>query len=287
MNKKIAILLVLTSLTGIQSVIGQESDSIVSYFFTGHTSVPGQPYKVDSRLEAIDFSIYEGVWLGGDLCISTLIEYETLYYLDDRFKLINPETHWALGNHDYRHGNVEWYEDFVSRESFYAYSSNGITRIVMNTNLVPTQCDQINRQYKIIKDVCDTISESKHLFLIMHHGLFRGVPGVPPPSIVGHSDLIYWNSNCYDVNSTFVNSIYPMLLEVKKRGIEVYYLFGDMGAQMKKFDVFSEDSIRFLGCGLFYGDPNDEVMILKLNKNSNNLDIQFHNLDSLSSSFNK
>ena len=78
-----------------------------------------------------------------------------------------------------------------------------------------------------------------------------------------------------------------MLKEVQKRGINVYYLYGDMGSQMKSFDMMTEDSIRFLGCGLYYGDPLDQVMILEMNKNDLQLDVQFHNLDSLSSSFNK
>ena len=287
MKNIIGLLLLIFIIDSYNTIKGQESDSIVRYLFAGHTSVTGHADKVDSRLESMDMTEYTGVWLGGDLCIATLVEYETLFYLDDIFDLDNPETHWALGNHDYRNGNLVWYEEFTERPSYYAYSSNSITRVILNTNLVPTQCDHINRQYKIIKDVCDTIENSKHLFLIMHHGLYRNVPGLPIPAIVGHSDLVYWNSNCYDVNSTFVNSIYPMLKEVKERGINVYYLYGDMGSQMKSFDMMSEDSIRFLGCGLYYEDPFDKVMILELNKNNFDLDIQFHNLDSLSNSISK
>lgn len=274
------IILILAQIS-ITETIGQTSDSIVEYFFTGHTSLPNT-HKVDPRLEAMDLTRYEGIWLGGDLCIATLLEYETLFYLDELFNLDNPETHWTLGNHDYRNGNIEWYEEFTQRKSYYAYTSNKITRLILNTNLVPTQCDQINRQYKIIKDVCDTIEESKHLFIITHHGLFRHVPGIPAPASIGHSDLEYWNSNCNDVNSSFVNSIYPMLLDVKERGINVYYLWGDMGAQQKYMDMYSDDSIRFLGCGSYYGEPDDVGLIIKLNKSNYNLDLKFHNLDSLS-----
>ncbi len=269
------------------TILSQDSDTLVRYFFTGHTSVPGQPNKVDPRLINSNLHKYEGIWLGGDLCISTLLEYETLYYLDDIFNLDNPETHWTLGNHDYRNGNIAWYEEFTNRKTYYAYSSNLITRIILNTNLVPTQCRQLNEQWEIINNVCDTIQNSKHLFLIMHHGLFRNVPGLPIPAIVGHSDLVYWNSNCYDVNSSFVNSVYPLLKKVKERGIDVYYIFGDMGSQMKRFDVYSDDGIRFLGCGLYYGDPDDEVMILEYNKSTQDLEVQFHNLDSLSQSSSK
>jgi len=263
------------------NVVAQTDGDTIRYIFMGHCSQPETSNNVDYRLEQLDYSKYTGVWLGGDLCANSMLDYSTVLYLDDLFDLGNPETHWALGNHDARLGNWEWYEETTNRDTYFAYSSHGITRIILNTNLVPTNCEMIDEQYEIISNVCDTISESNYLILIMHHGIWRGVPSLPIPTVIGHSDLVYWNSNCYDVNSTFVNSIYPMLLEVKEKGIEVIYVYGDMGAQQKTFRMDSDDGIHFLGCGLDNNDPDDAVLIFNYFKKTGELEYDFHNLDSL------
>ncbi|MCF6342668.1 MAG: metallophosphoesterase [Bacteroidales bacterium] len=257
-----------------------QGQDTVSYIFLGHlkqSTPPGD--KVDYRLEQLDFSVYDGVWLGGDVCGEAMLNYSTVQYIDSLFDLGNPETHWALGNHDARNGNWEWYREFTGRDTYYAFSSHGITRIVMNTNILPVDCEKLNQQNKIIEDVCDTIQQSAYLILLMHHGLWNNVPGLPNPGTYAHSDLKYWNSNCYDVNSTFLNHIYPLLVKAKNRGVHVICILGDMGAGPKTFDVFSDDGIHFLGCGLYHNEPDDRVLIL--GKKGNTLDYGFHNLDSL------
>lgn len=260
----------------------QSSKESINYMFIGHCyqdSTFGT--KVDYRIESFDFSTYTGIWLGGDVCSEAMLNYSTIQYIDSIFNLGNPETHWALGNHDARNGNWEWYEEFTGKGTFYAFSSNGVTRVVMNTNIVPYNCELLDSQYREIQNVCDTISASNQLILLMHHGIWRDVPDLPIPGAYAQSDLIYWNSNCYDVNSTFVNSIYPLLVEVEQRGIDVYCILGDMGAGLKTFDQVSVDGINFLGCGLAHNSPDDNVLIFELNLETNNLDYQFHNLDSL------
>lgn len=269
------------------SVTAQPDNETIKYIFVGHCYQLGAPNNVDSRIEQLDYSEYEGVWLGGDVCITSMLSYPTIQYLDSLFDLGNPETHWTLGNHDARLGNWEWYEELTNRKTYYTHSTYGITRIIMNTNLVPTNCEMMDDQFNMISNVCDTISESNYLILIMHHGIWRGVPSLPFPISIGHSDLVYWNSNCYDVNSTFVNSIYPKLLEVQSRGIEVICVYGDMGAQQKSFQMDSDDGIHFLGCGLHANQPDDVVLIFNYNKESGHLEYDFHNLDSLYNADNK
>lgn len=258
------------------------SQSQKKFLFVGHCSQDGSGgTKVDYRLEQLNFSQYSGVWLGGDVCSEAMLNYSTIYYIDSLFDLGNPETHWALGNHDTRNGNWEWYEEFTGRKTYYTYYSNDITYIVFNTNLVPTNCNMINEQYEIISTVCDTIQQSKYLILLMHHGLWRDVPDLPPPSTYAHSDLRYWNANCDSVNTNFASIVYPILVEVKQRGVDVICVMGDMGASQKKFQMDSVDDIHFLGCGLYKNDPEDLVLIFNYNTVSQELDYSFHNLDSL------
>ncbi|WP_297088493.1 hypothetical protein [uncultured Draconibacterium sp.] len=231
----------------------------LSYLFMGHTyqyHTPGD--KVDSRIEKMDLGTYDGIWLGGDVCSESLMSYSTLAYIDSIFDLKKQTTMWALGNHDTRNGNWVWLEEITGKKTYYTTHYKGITYIVLNTNLTPYDCEQLNDQYKIIVDVCDSIKNSSHLVLLMHHGIWAGVPGLPPPSTYAQSNLVYYNFNCYSEGSTFVNEIYPRLVEVKNRGIEVLCILGDMGA--KKIDIESDDGIHFLGTGLsrsYYTDPEE------------------------------
>ncbi len=259
-----------------------EAQNNIKYLFAGHCYQNGSTaYHVDYRLEQLDKTPYLGIWLGGDVSSEAMLDYATMEYIDGVFNLGNPETHWALGNHDARNGNWEWYEQFTGKKTYYAYSSNGITRIVLNTNLVPTNCEAIDEEFNIITNVCDTIEQSSYFILIMHHGLWRDVPGLPPPPTYAQSDLKFWNANCDSINTNFVQVVYPKLLEVKERGIEVICIVGDMGSGPKKFQMDSDDGIHFLGCGLYHNDPEDNVLIFDYDKGLKQLNYRFHNLDSL------
>jgi len=260
------------------SIFGQD----LKYIFIGHCYQPDtQGDKVDYRLEEFDFSAYKGVWLGGDVCSEALLKYSTVKYIDSLFNLGNPETHWTMGNHDARNGNWEYITDYSYRNTYYAYSSNKLTRIVLNTNLVPTDCESMDEQYQIIMNVCDTIQDSKYLILIMHHGLWDNVPGLPPTSEYAQSHLQYWNSNCYDVNSNFVNSVYPKLIEVEQKGIQVICIMGDIGDRTNKFEVISDDGIQFLGSGLYHNEADNNVLVLDYKLPEYDLSWEFVNLDSL------
>ncbi len=254
----------------------------IKYFFTGHcyqVDIPG--YQIDERLKQLDFSSYEGVWLGGDLTTGTMLSYGSVQYIDSLFDLNNPETHWAMGNHDARNGNWEWYEEFTGRKTYYAYSSNNITRIVLNTNILPVNCEMLDDEFKIISDVCDTIQQSKYLILLMHHGLWHNIPDLPNPVTYAFSDLQYWNANCDSANTSFVEVVYPKLVEVKNKGIDVFCVMGDMGSNPKTFAQMSVDSIQFLGCGLDQGDPADQVIVFQYDVATQKMTWDFHYIDSL------
>ena len=280
---KILISFIVLSFLGINLIFSQERNAdTISYLFSGHCyqdNTMGE--KMDFRLEALNMDDYEGIWLGGDVCSEAMLNYSTIVYIDSVVNLGNPETHWALGNHDAREGNWEWYYELTGRHTYFAYSSNKITRIVMNTNLVPTNCEMIEDQYQIISNVCDTITESKYLILMMHHGIWINIPGLIQPNLYANSNLLYWSANCDSINTPFVSTIYPQLLEVKNRGIEVVCIIGDMGGYKKTFSSLSDDGIWFLGAGLNNNEPDDAVLIFNYIKSEEKLEWDFHNLDSL------
>lgn len=252
--KKLAYILSLLVLSC--SFVNAQEDTL-SYIFLGHTY---QFYtagdNVDERFKNINLSEYDGVWNGGDLCSESLMNYSTLEYIDSVFNLKHPNTHWALGNHDSRNPNWIWLEELTGKKTFYTTNYNGITYIVLNTNLTPYNCEQLDEQYRMIVNVCDTIEKSTHLIMLMHHGIWNNIPGLPLPYTYAQSNLIHYNFNCYSVESTYEKEIYPKLVEVQNRGVEVISILGDMGA--KKIDFLSDDGLHFLGTGLNrskYPDP--------------------------------
>ncbi len=254
----------------------------VKYIFIGHCYQPWTAGdSVDYRLVDMNYDDYAGVWLGGDVCSEASLRYSTIAYLDSIFDLSNPLTFWALGNHDTRNGNWQWIREFTKRKTFFANNYGNITEVVLNTNILPNNCFLLDQQYEMIKNVCDTIQQSSHLILLMHHGIWNDVPGLPSPATYCHSSLPYWNASCDDVNSNFVHSIYPMLLEVQARGVEVICVMGDVGATYKYFDFVSDDGIHFLGCGLYLNSPDDRVLIFKHISSQNELTWDFVLLESL------
>lgn len=281
-KKRVSVLIILWIFASLNGFGQNNETENIEYIFIGHCYQNGSAdYKVDYRLELFDFSDYQGIWLGGDISSEAMLNHSTIEYINSIFDLGNPDTHWSLGNHDARNGNWEWYEEFAGRKTYHVGSSNGITRVVLNTNLVPTDCESLNEQYQMIVVTCDTVKTGNNLILIMHHGIWRDVPGLPPPPTYAQSDLVYWNSNCYQMNSTFAETIYPKLVEAQNRGVNVYCVLGDMGAGPKSIDFLSDDGIHFLGCGLHHNEPEDKVLIFTLQPETNQLDFKYQRIDSL------
>ncbi|SHF73541.1 hypothetical protein SAMN05444274_10863 [Mariniphaga anaerophila] len=234
------------------------------------------------------FSEYEGIWLGGDVCSESLLEYTTLEYLHRLFNLKHPNTHFALGNHDARNGNWIWLEEMTGRKTYYTSYYKGITYMILNTTLTPYDCEQLDDQYRIITDLCDTIQNSSHLIFLAHHCIWEDVPDLPHPYSYAQSNLKYFSFTCDDNGASFLNDIYPRLLEVEKRGVEVILIMGDMGS--RRFEVTNRDGITFLGTGLnrsYYKDPverensaRDWVVEFKHVPENRWLDWKFHDLDS-------
>jgi hypothetical protein len=263
------LLSVLLTLSSVKASTAQDSDTL-QYLFLGHTYKWGSGgTEVDQRLQDADLSRFDRIWLGGDVCSESTLEYQTLLHIDNLFDIGAPGNHWALGNHDTRTGNIQWITELTGRPRFYAYYQQGITTLVLDGTMSPLDCEGLDAQYRMIQSVCDTIS-SGHLIFLVHHGIYKSVPGVLDPNVYGHSGLKNWLANCYEDDADYLNSIYPMLVNLEENGIEVYHVMGDVGAGFKKYHGTSDEGIDFLGSGInnsyniFYNIPItefDEVLI--------------------------
>ncbi|NOR88168.1 MAG: hypothetical protein GQ527_11215 [Bacteroidales bacterium] len=254
-----------------------QSKGCQQYIFFSHAY---DGHSFDNRLSQINIQNYNGIFMGGDILSEASLDRFYMSSLDSLVDLSNPMTLWALGNHDSRNGNWDWISQFTKRETFSAYYEDQSVFIVLNTNIVPYDCEDMEKQFSMISNVCDSIQESKNLFLFMHHIIWDGTPGLIPAWMVGHENLKYWLANCDSANAHFYNVVYPMLVEVKNRDIDVFCIGGDLGSgTKKKYQEQSSDQIEFLGCGLNQYSPNDLVLIF--DNDEGGISFGFHNLDSL------
>jgi len=220
------------------------------FLFIGHPNSGGDgPAKTDFRMPLIDYSEYKQLWLGGDLLPETAITYSRLEYLNDIFKLGSDSVHWTLGNHDKRNGNLNWIKKVTGRHHFYFQEFEHHAVLVLNGGLSPHNCLEINTQFSLIQSVANTM-ESGHLFVLIHEGVTSGIPGLPPPSNYGHTNHKNWLANCESTSSNFANSIYPELVKLQNKGVNVYWIMGDAGHNRRSFHQQTAEGIRFYISGL-------------------------------------
>lgn len=225
-------------------------DQELTYIFLAHT-YQGK-YRIDDRLAAMDFSDYNQIWLGGDLCSATTVDSSALEHLDEIFDLGSPTTHWTLGNHDSWHGNIDRITDKTNRPTFYATHFDGITLVVLNSNLsLKHSLDTlaISRQFELFCTVCDTIEHSSHLVVLSHHCLWSEVANMSDAGAFANTDGSQYTF-ALNPKLKYIDGIYPQLVEVEKKGVEVLHLAGDFGQNQGKFEGLSDDDVQFIGSGI-------------------------------------
>lgn len=230
------------------------------YLNISHTRTNTNPF-MDSIVEKVDFSKFDMLWLGGDLARSTSKNDYSMYHIDSIYDVGNENTLWALGNHDYF--DLTKIQNYTNRPPFYSYYKNKITFIVLDTQ--DSLSNIVGAQKKFFEETIDTIQKTTHL-IILHHKLIwmYGNPELEPliPTVSNgeFGDCFY----CLNPNS-FYTEIYPKLLEVKQRGIEVICIGGDIGSRTKEFEYYTSDGIVFLASGINAGSSDNEALLFKHN----------------------
>jgi len=228
---------------------GQTHQDSLKFLFLGHTYDWSNPAgnTVDKRIELIPQSRYDGYWLGGDVCANTTLDPKTMMYLDDLFQLKNHYTHFVLGNHDVRDNNLDFYFKATGRPDYYTETHHNIVLSILNTNLNSSDCENLNAQFRMIESVIDTIQYASHYLLLMHHQIFSDIPGLH--NFKSNGVCQYYAMNCDSHQSYFSKTIYPRLIELENRGIDVLVVIGDTGWD-KGSESESTDGITFLASGI-------------------------------------
>lgn len=227
-----------------------------NYLHLSHTRTNSNP-NMDSVVENTDFSKFDMLWLGGDLSQSTSSDDNTMSHVNSTFDIENSNTLWALGNHDY--SDLNKIQDYTGRPPFYSFHKNGITYIVIDTQ--DSLSNIIGSQKDFFEEITDTIKESSHL-IILHHKLIW---------MYGNNDLEHQIDsisngkfgNCfYCINpNNFYTHIYPKLIEVKQKGVEVICIAGDIGIKVNEFEHLTQDGIYFLASGINTGVSNNKALL--------------------------
>lgn len=260
---------------GKMSDVQLPEDNQAQYLFLGHTYLTEN--RVDTRLEKIDYQNYDGIWLGGDLCAETTRERATLDYLDNLFDLSNESTHWAVGNHDVRNGNLQWIRAATGRDLFYATTQNGITIAVMDTNLGHVQgrgstCEERDLQATFFSNLVDTLHTSSHLVILMHWVIWGDTKPDMRCEASSNNCLSTFQFICNDGRSRFPSFLYDKLVDLEKRGIEVIVVSGDGGIFSKKYQYQTDEGIDFLISGLFSTlDRNNPPQNVAVNLNPDSI----------------
>ncbi len=262
-------------------------DNLKQYIFLGHIYRCCVSNRVDKRVEKIDFSKYDKIMLGGDVCVESSKEKSTLQYIDSLFDISSPDTYWAIGNHDVTNGNPDFIEEFTGKNLFYADYTNGITIFVLDTYL---EENRLNEQFNLFTKVCDTIQKSSHLLLLMHNVVWDSVSTQFNGDDFANGNYPHWHcrTNPYDY---FYHSMYPKLKEVQDRGINVMCISGDLGQREKRyFDFISSEGIELIGSGIdnsnsIHEKPDDYILILKHDLKYKTIIPEFHNLNEFKKTF--
>jgi len=233
---------------------------IKQYLHISHTRTNTNA-PLDEVAEKINYSSFDLLFLGGDLAYSTSEDEATISFVDSVFDLGNENTLWSLGNHDYP--NLERIQNHTNRAPYYAYYKNGITILVLDTQ--DSLSNIVGQQKMFFNAVVDTIQCSSHL-IVLHHKLIWMYGDSYLESIVPQTSNAEIGSCFYCLNpNNFYTDIYPKLLNLKQRGIEVVCIGGDIGFNAKSFEYKTEEGITFLASGISSGSTLNKALLFTHN----------------------
>jgi len=249
-----------------------QSDSLAKYIFIPHPRSEDQVHQsVLPGIEAINFKNYDMILLGGDLTYFTSINITSMDYCDSLFDLGNPNTLWAMGNHDISHRDLV--QEYTGRPSFYSYSRDNITFLVLDVELDAdgfTSSHISGDQLEMVRQVCDTIVNSDYLVLL--HG--RLIWMIGNDYFKSKLDSVAESTKQLDT-SNFYPVVFPLLQQAKNRGVPVLCLGGD---KSRINIVYSpEDSITFLASTMApeFTDTSNNVVILSSDLHTGQLSWEF------------
>lgn len=246
------------------------------YLHLSHTRTNSNFYT-NPEVENIDFNRFDMLWLGGDLALSTSSNNITMDRVNRIYNIQDRNTLWSLGNHDYY--DIKRIENYTKRPSFYTTFQNGITFIVLDTQ--DSLSNIVNIQKDFLLEVLDTIQESNHLIILHHKLIWMYDNDLLESQIPDVSNTVLGNCfYCLNPNN-FYSEIYPKLVEVINKGIEVFCIGGDIGTNSNEFEHLTDEGIYFLASGINSKFDDNKAILFYHDLLNNNLTWSFEFLTDL------
>ena len=246
------------------------------YLHLSHTRTNSNPL-MEPVAESLDYSKFDMLWLGGDLAHLTSADDVTMNRADSIFDIGNPNTLWALGNHDYT--DLNKIQQYTNRPAYYTTQKNGITLVVLDSQ--DSLSNIVGNQKTFLMGILDTIQESTHLILLHHKLVWMYDNPTLQPQIASVSNGPL-GSCFYCINPNNFNSdIYPELVNVKNRGVEVICLAGDLGFKVTEFAHTTPDGIHFLASGIENGNAGNKALLFSHDVANKSLSWEFKLLSDL------
>jgi len=231
-----------------------------TYLHIAHTRTDINPVLIDG-VSKIDYSVYDMLWLGGDLTLNTSGKNKYLKQINMVFDVKSKSTLWSLGNHDYT--DLRKLNRFIKRPSFYSVNRNRITFIILDTQ--DSLSNIVGEQLELFKSVIDTIENSTHLILLHHKLIWMDDHDTLRSKISKISNGYYGECfHCLNENN-FYSEIYPRLVLVKQKGIKVLCIAGDIGHKAQEFEIETTDGIYFLASGMSESIKENRAIVFSHN----------------------
>lgn len=232
---------------------------------------------VNEALIPVDYSAYDVVMLGGDLALDTSVDRPTMDTMQALFDLQSDSTLLALGNHDY--ADLALVEEYTGRPAFYTYTQDKLTFLVLDTQ--DNASSMVGDQLEMIQAVLDTIEESTHLILLHHKLIWMyGNDELEDDINMTANGVLGDCFHCLNPNN-FYNEVYPLLVDVKERGIEVFCIAGDLGFRAKTFYHLTPEGIHLMGSGMDTDKADNPVILFEYDRQTASLEWTFTLLEDL------
>lgn len=227
--------------------------------------------RMDSIVERVDYQKFDMLWLGGDLASLTSLNDQIMDRVDSIFDIGSERTIWTLGNHD--DTNLMRIQEYTHRPAYYTTHYDGIT--IVNLSTEDSSSSILGPQKDFLIGVLDTIETSSHL-IILHHKLIWMYNHVELSSLIPAVSNAGVGACSYCLNpNNFNHDIYPALTKVRKKGIQVLCIGGDVGSKVKAFEYRTSEDIYFLASGISAGHADNKALLFEHNPNNRDLSWEF------------
>ena len=238
--------------------IDPETNNTEKHLFISHT-LDRDANILQERIKSIPFKNYKSLILGGDLLLDSSKGKETLDELDNAFDLSSNSTLWSLGNHDYTDRDL--ISEYTQRPSFYTTTIGALSFIILDTQLNKSKI--IDSQLDMFLSATAKRKDITHFIIISHHLIWLDDQGELMDQIDFISNAPIGDCQYCLHSNNFYSDLYPALVNIKKEGIEVICIAGDIGDKVDKFEYLTDEGIQFLASGFDPKSQNNKALVLQ------------------------